>query len=152
MVKILTGICDVFVIFIIELVSNYTASLCIQRVIWSIEIRRMSPTFEDFRHTEAGDFSINFFSYRSTTSQRGLRALAGCWAISKELNWEVTCFSLPQIFKFWRLAPDFDEADHISVELKMLGYVVKCPHCKSIPSLGLCLYCSIHVINGQVLV
>ena len=47
-------------------------------VTWSIEIKRMSQKFEGLRQTEAGDFSLKFFRYRSTSSQRGLRALAGC--------------------------------------------------------------------------
>ena len=45
-------------------------------MIWSVEIWRKSPKFEDLRQIEAGDFSIKFIRYRSTTSQRGLRALA----------------------------------------------------------------------------
>ena len=60
------------------------------------EVRYKSEKINQLMQTEAGDFSIKFFRYHSTTSQRGLRALAGCWAISEELNREVTRFSLFQ--------------------------------------------------------
>ena len=71
--------------------------------------------FEDFRQTEAGDFSIKFFRYGSTTSQRAEAEQAGYWAISEELNREVTRFSLLQIveLQLWRLNPDVDGPGHI---------------------------------------
>ena len=89
-------------------------------VTWSIKIRQKSPKlyFDDLRQTEAGDFSIKFFRYRSTTIQRAERALAGCWAISEELNREVNRFSLPRIVELQlsRLISHFVMSGHISEE------------------------------------
>ena len=54
------------------------AARSLTNVTWSIKPGIKSQKFVNFMQTEAGDFSIKFFRYRSTTSQRGLRALAGC--------------------------------------------------------------------------
>ena len=51
----------------------------------------------------------------SLSNQRAEAALAGSWAISEELDREVTRFSLPNVveLQLWRHAPDFDRPGHI---------------------------------------